>query len=406
MSELPDTPADAGEDIFDVAVVGGGLIGAAAALGCARLGRRVALIDRGRPEPKNGRLAMDVRNVSLSPASRCLLEELDAWPRDALAPFSAMRIWEEQGTEVLEFTAAEVGREVLGWIAENGPLVNALWQALDKEPKVSTVLGAPLSRLEPRASSVLVEAGAARLEAKLLLGVDGARSAVRERLDVPTTELPTGHHALVTAVRTERPHGGVALQRFLLDGPLALLPARDPQQVSVVWSQSQGAAERRLGLSDEAFARELTAAAEGRLGAVLAVDVRQAFPLRQHLVASFNPQPRVLLLGDSARMLHPLAGLGANIGFEDVRALLEQLARVPASADPGGVGIWQPFARRRRSRSLLMLGAMTALKTVYAQSDPYLQWLRNVGVAATVRAGPLKQQLIREALGLGAVARA
>lgn len=392
------------DPVHDLAVVGGGLIGAAAALGAARAGRRVLLLERARPTAAVGRLGIDIRNVSLSPASRTVLERLGVWPAAFAAPFVGMRVWEEQGTQTLVVDAAEVGRSELGWIVENGPLVESCWRALEAAPGVDVELVGGLSGIEVKADRVELETSSGIRAARLLVGVDGARSTVRELTGVESKRLPTGHHALVTVLRTEQPHRGVALQRFLLDGPLALLPSRQPDLVSVVWSQPAEAARRRVGLDDEAFCREAGFATEHVLGEVLAADQRTSFPLVQHLVRRFDPAPRVLLLGDAARVIHPLAGLGANVGFEDVRDFLARLESIPQSADPGAAGIWQRFARQRRARSLLMLSAMTALKQVYAEDDPYLQWLRNVGVSLTSRIRPLKRQVIREALGLGPLA--
>jgi 2-octaprenylphenol hydroxylase len=136
-----------------------------------------------------------------------------------------------------------------------------------------------------------------------------------------------------------------------------------------------------------------------------AVDQRLVFPLQQMLARSFNPAPRVLLIGDAARVLHPLAGLGANLGFEDVRDLLSELSRVQPGSDPGTAAAWPAFARRRRVRSRLMIDIMGGLRRVYASSDPMLQWVRNLGVAWVDSTALLKRQIIREALGLGPLAR-
>ncbi|MEJ2088692.1 MAG: FAD-dependent monooxygenase, partial [Gammaproteobacteria bacterium] len=141
-----------------------------------------------------------------------------------------------------------------------------------------------------------------------------------------------------------------------------------------------------------------------RLGAVVEVDRRLAFPLRQHVVADFNPLDRVLLIGDAARVIHPLAGLGANVGFEDVRDLIGVVGGLPASADLGTPGIWRAYARRRRTRARLMVGAMSGFKNLYAEGDPLLQWLRNAAVGWLNGAAPVKRQLIREALGVGPLA--
>ena len=183
----------------------------------------------------------------------------------------------------------------------------------------------------------------------------------------------------------------------------------------MVWSQSPEAAERRCQLSEPAFCREIEVAIEQRLGRVRAVDDRYSFALNQHLVRNFNPTGRVLLMGDAARVLHPLAGVVDEVeflsvtalerGFEDVRDFSARLAQLPAGADPGAGRVWKAFARQRRARAAVMLSLMTLLRRAYAEDDPYLQWLRSLGVSFTSRFGPLKKQIIREAMGLGPLAQ-
>jgi 2-octaprenylphenol hydroxylase len=357
---------------------------------------------------------MDIRNVAVTPASKALLDELGVWQEQQAIAYSHMRVWEEQGTRSIDFDAADVQRNELGWIVENGPLVASLWKRLRAQDGITIHTADRLVGVEPGTEAVKLHlikhaqqaaADTRAVRARLVVAADGARSAVRQLLNVPVEAFATGHHALATAIRTAKPHRGTAFQRFLLDGPLALLPGRHPQQSSVVWSQSPASAERRAAQADDAFCQEIAAASEHCLGAVEAVDRRLVFPLQQMLAASFNPVPRVLLIGDAGRVLHPLAGLGANLGFEDVRDLLDELGRLLPGADPGATGAWLAFARRRRVRSRLMVDIMGGLRRVYASNDPLLQWVRNIGVAWVDSSALLKRQIIREALGLGPLAR-
>ncbi|MEZ5553656.1 MAG: FAD-dependent oxidoreductase [Pseudomonadales bacterium] len=384
---------------YQAAIVGGGLVGAVAALSLARRGWSVLLLERSRPVPADGRFLMDVRNVALAPASQALLAAVGVWAELQPAPYVRMEVWEERGTEAMSFSAAEVGRRELGWIVENGRALAALWRALDVEPGIRLVLGERLEAIEETAAGIRLCTDGGTYDARLLIGVDGARSTVRELSGTRLATFPTGHEALATLVRTESPHEGVALQRFLLDGPLALLPSREPSISSVVWSQSPDQAGRRLALPEPDFCTEIGRAIEHRLGAIEAVAERHTFPLAQQLVDDFNPTPRVLLLGDAARVVHPLAGLGANIGFEDVRELLDGVDTLPRGTDPGAAGLWRAFARQRRARARFMLRLMSGFKQVYAADSPAAQLLRNVGVGWLNRAAPLKQQFIREALG-------
>jgi 2-polyprenylphenol 6-hydroxylase len=390
--------------VFDVAVVGGGLIGAGAALGLARQGRRVLLVEPAQPAAQTFRLGIDIRTVAVSPATRNLFEALEVWPHLEPAPYRRMEVWEERGTQAMIFDAADVSRRELGWIVENGPATEALWRALRLQDDV-TLCADRVAGVAPGPGSVELDTGGSPVTARLVIAADGASSLVRRHLGVPVQTHDVGHVALATVVRTERPHQGVAYQRFLLDGPVALLPTRDPRLCSVVWSQAPKNAERRNAQSDQDFCAELGRAVQGCLGRVEEVDRRIVFPLQQLLAATFNPHPRVLLIGDAARVLHPLAGLGANVGFEDVRDLLGVLEQVPASGDPGAGGLWRAFDRRRLARARSMLGLMNALRRVYARGDPLSQWVRNLGVGWLNRATPIKRQVMIEAMGLGPVGR-
>jgi ubiquinone biosynthesis UbiH/UbiF/VisC/COQ6 family hydroxylase len=388
----------------DAVVAGAGLVGAAAALGLADRGFDVLLLEPRAPALTPGRLGIDIRNVAVSPASRSVLEGVAAWQPALAAPYRCMEVWEERGTRAMIFEAAELDRDELGWIVEHGPLALGLWQAAQRHPRVA-VRQAGIVAVTPADGAVTVAFDGGSAAAALLVAADGARSDVRTQLGVETRVEPTGQTALATAVRTERPHQGTALQRFLLDGPVALLPSLDGHVSSVVWSQSEAMARQRLDLDDDAFAGELARAVSHRLGEVVAVDARLVFPLRQLLAGTFNPHSRVLLIGDAAHVLHPLAGLGANVGFEDVRDLLRVVAGLPRGADLGADGLWRGYDRRRVTRARMMLSAMDALRRVYARGDPLSQWLRNSGVAWLNRALPIKRQIVLEAMGLGPLGR-
>lgn len=200
----------------DVGIVGAGLVGAAAALGFARRGYSVLVVERNVPKLQRGTLGIDIRNVALSPASAALLGQLDVWGSvAAAAPYRRMHVWEERGTKAMDFSAAEVGRTELGWIVEQSPLATFLWQRLEDDSGVELMAGASLTNLRAGDREVSFVAGDREIGVKLLVGADGARSTVRQMLGVEDETVDTGHHALATVVRTELPHDNVAYQRFL-----------------------------------------------------------------------------------------------------------------------------------------------------------------------------------------------
>jgi ubiquinone biosynthesis UbiH/UbiF/VisC/COQ6 family hydroxylase len=386
----------------DVLVAGGGLVGASAALALTRRGLRVVLVDRGEPAPHRGRLGFDVRTVALNPASAELLTELGVWGALTACPFDRVHVCEELGTRYIEFSAEEVERRELGWIVEMSPSVTALWGALRGEAGLTIVNGA-IDAVTPTVDTVQLVAGGTRIDAALLIAADGANSSIRKHLGVDTGRFETGQAAIATVIETERDHHGTAWQCFLRDGPLALLPlpSRDGRFFSsVVWTQSEAAAAEHQRLGDAAFVVVLERACRARLGAIRAVDQRFSFPLEQLVAASFQPADRVLLIGDAARVLHPLAGQGVNLGFEDIREIIRVAGRVPP-AELGASELWRGFVRRRQLRAQLMVRAMDTFASAYRLADPGLQWLRNVAVDLLNQAPPLKRALIKEALGFG-----
>ena len=401
-----------------LAVVGAGPVGATAALLLAKQGYKVTLIDRQAPQPGPVGLGMDIRNVALSPASAELLQSVGVWPEAFAAAYDSMKIWEQWGVNDLLFDAAEVDRPTLGWIVQVAPLLAGLWQQVQAQAgQIDVVLGQVQSIKTPDPKTLLQDEskdqhsekvtlaiqqqdGVKHVVVDLVIAADGAESVVRKSLGVPATLIPTGQMALTTIVRTENVHENTAWQRFLVDGPLALLPANDAHLCSVVWSQSEAACQRRLALSDAAFCRELEHAFERRLGQIQAVAQRQAFPLRQQLAQTAMPHPRVVLIGDALRVVHPLAGLGVNLGFEDIAELLKIIHANPHFLlDDPSSGL-NKFARQRHLRSESMLRALDGLKRLYAQDKPAISWLRNVGVGIFNNQAWLKRQVIREAMGL------
>ena len=167
---------------------------------------------------------------------------------------------------------------------------------------------------------------------------------------------------------------------------------------SIVWSQTEASAKRRQSLDDEAFCTEIEHAIEHRLGDVTAVDQRFVFPLTQQRVKSCTPHARVVMIGDAMRVVHPLAGLGVNLGLEDVSGLLELARKQP---DLSQLGIWRRYARQRQVRSQMMIQTMAMLQKLYSSANPAVSLLRNFGVESFNALDTIKHQVMREAMGLG-----
>lgn len=384
----------------EVAVVGGGLVGAAVALGLARRGFSVQLLERDGPPPRllDGDDDYDLRVYALAPSCIAFLDRLGVWPAVLArrsSPYRRMRVWEDDPAQALCFDAADARAAALGHIVENGLLAEALWRAL---PDGVARAGAQVADVETDADTVRLrlDDGAA-LRARLLVVADGRGSRLRAQLGIEALSGRYAQTAVVCHVRTALPHRETAWQRFLPSGPLALLPLADGR-ASIVWSSDQ--AEALLALSDADFRRALGEASQQALGEITACTRRVQFPLGlQH--AERYVAPRAVLVGDAAHVVHPLAGQGVNLGFADAAALIEVLdAARAARRDFAAERVLKRYERARRADVSDMLALTDGLYRAFRLPLPGAAQLRGLGFAAVNAAAPLRRELVRRAIGV------
>jgi 2-octaprenyl-3-methyl-6-methoxy-1,4-benzoquinol hydroxylase len=385
----------------DIAVVGAGIVGASLALGLARAGWRVSLVEAQSHSDWRAHQAPDLRVYALAQASAELLRELGLWPvlrQRRLHAYRRMRIWDAGAAGELCFDASDIARPELGWICEQAPLQDALWNALQSETNVEVNCPATVESLElDDAAAVLRLSDGRRLRSRLLLAADGAHSPTRVALGIETDEHDYEQRAVVAYVQHALPHQDCCWQRFLPSGPLAFLPCADGRS-SIVWTLPSAEAERVLSLNDRDFAAELECAFDARLGTIDAVSERAAFPLRRRVAERFV-QGRAALLGDAARNVHPLAGQGLNLGLADVRELLDTLGTAERSQDPGRAAPLARYARARRSDSALAAFAFEGLNRLYSNDVPALTLLRGPALGLIDRVTPLKRFFASHAAG-------
>jgi 2-octaprenylphenol hydroxylase len=393
---------------FDVIVVGGAMAGAGAAALLAATPAtsdlRIALVE---PRPTTVPAAdapLDLRVSALSRASQQLLERTGAWPAVAAraAAYQRMVVWEERqdptGADALVFDAAELGEPDLGHIGENRSIQAALTARAEAAGVV--LLRADFATLEATRDAVRVGLGDGReFRAGLVVGADGAESAVRRQAGIDTRGWDYGQRAVVAHLACGKPHGATAFQRFLDTGPLALLPLADGR-VSLVWSALPERAEELVHCAEGEFAERVTAGSGGVLGRLSPTTPRAAFPLRL-LHARRYASERVALVGDAAHTVHPLAGQGINLAFLDAAALVDVVGgAVAAGDDPGEFRVLRRYERWRKAEALPAIALLDGIKRLFFGGNPVQSRLRRGALGLAQSAGPIKRLLMRRALGV------
>ncbi|WP_185067205.1 2-octaprenyl-3-methyl-6-methoxy-1,4-benzoquinol hydroxylase [Pseudomonas brassicacearum] len=392
----------------DLLIVGAGMVGSALALALQGSGLQVLLLD-GSPmsvKPFDPQAAFEPRVSALSTASQRILDRLGVWDgitARRASPYADMHVWDGSGTGQIHFSAASLHAEVLGHIVENRVVQDALLDRLH-DCDLGLLANARLEQMRRSGDDWLLTLADGRtLRAPLVIAADGANSAVRRLTGVATREWDYQHHAIVTSVRSARPHRMTAWQRFTDNGPLAFLPLdRDGQHdwCSIVWSTTPDEAQRLMALDDSEFCSELERAFEGQLGTVLSVDPRLCVPLRQRHAKRYVAEG-LALIGDAAHTIHPLAGQGVNLGFLDAAVLAEVLLQAAGRGERlADEKVLSRYERRRMPHNLALMAAMEGFERLF-QADPLpVRWLRNTGLKLVDRLPEAKALFVREALGL------
>ncbi|MCA1714917.1 MAG: UbiH/UbiF family hydroxylase [Gammaproteobacteria bacterium] len=386
----------------DVAIVGGGVVGATCALALSRLDLEVVLVEAAEPARWRPDAAPDLRVYAFAPDNAALLAGLDVWPQVVAARAQAyrrMRVWDAAGGGELAFDADAFGRSELGWIVEHGLLVDRIWARLP--------VGGIRMRCPARVEAMTQDENGvelrlddgSRVHAGVAIAADGADSTLRRLAGIAICDHDYAQRGVVAYVSTEHPHQATAWQRFLPGGPLAFLPCADGTS-SIVWTLPRDEAERVLALDDAAFADALTRAFDARLGRIAPVSRRAAFPLRRRLAETYV-SGRVLALGDAAHVVHPLAGQGVNLGLRDVAALAATVAGAMARRmDWATSSRLRRWARTRRSENALAARAFDAINLAFSNDHPLATVLRGPLLGLAGRLPPATRTMWRLAAGL------
>jgi ubiquinone biosynthesis UbiH/UbiF/VisC/COQ6 family hydroxylase len=372
---------------FDVIIVGGGLVGASLALALKNSGLKIALVESRVPEPLPADESWDSRIYAISPGSASFLQDVGVW--QSLGDDNAAR---------LDFSAYDIGHPELAFIVENRQLQTAVWDGLKRQKKHIKVFCpaqcASLAWTEELAELQLGDS--TQLQGSLVVGADGLNSWVREQGKIEVSRHPYQQIGVVANFRTERRHNNIAHQWFRRDGVLALLPLPG-KMVSMVWSRQEEQARQLLDAPEPELCSDASIASNHALGEMRLVTRPVGFPLNFVHVTQLV-RPRVALIGDAAHGIHPLAGQGVNLGLRDARELASTLATRGPQPDCGDYLLLRRYERARKEDILALELVTDGLQKLFANPNPTLVRLRNLGLGLTNRLPVIKDRLIQHAL--------
>ncbi|OUI96430.1 ubiquinone biosynthesis protein UbiH [Acetobacter indonesiensis] len=394
----------------DVCIVGAGPVGATLACRLAKEGIKVAIIDRVALAPME-HPDFDGRAYAIAAGPKKLLEEAGVWdvlPLDS-CPIEEILVTDGRPGEpasslFLEFTRDDASQP-FGWMAEARALRVALNETMHDHPNL-TVLAPAEAKIERKAEGAIVRLTDGRqFRASVVVAADGRKSRLRSEAGIPLTKLSYGQTAIVCAIAHEFPHDNGALEHFLPAGPFAQLPMagteNHPYLSAIVWSDKDGLAERFAALPDQAFAREIERRmGNTRLGKVTPVGRRWTYPLSAQYAQRYT-DTRLLLVGDAAHGIHPIAGQGLNLGFRDIIALSEILITAHGKGeDLGSPALLARYQARCRPANMLMLAATDTLDRLFSNNNPVVRLARDLGIAGVNRFPKLRKAFVRHAMGI------
>ena len=386
----------------DIAIVGGGLNGPTLAIALEQRGLNVTVIDA-LPAPKRGMRDFDGRSYALAHASMRLLRGIDLWDaiKDHTQPMLEIKVTDGRaGTGpspwMMHFDHTEIEEGPMGYMCQDRHLRQALLAKMDGAARITQMSG---ETVVAQSSGQLTLASGKTVTAKLIVGADGRASGTAERAGIKRTGWGYGQTAIVCAVEHELPHGGIAHQFFMPTGPLAILPLPD-NCCSIVWSETETRATKIIAMDDTDFLDALRPAFGSFLGELTLVGKRFSYPLGLTIANRFIAD-RVVLIGDAAHGVHPIAGQGLNAGLRDVAALVDVLSDAKARGeDIASAAVLARYEQWRRFDTATLAAATDTFNKLFSNDNPLLRAVRDMGMGVINATPRLRRTFIREAAGL------
>ncbi len=399
---------------FDLIIVGGGMVGLATAAALVESDLSIAIVESQPLDIAKASLLLNtleiapqdyqIRVSAISPINQQFLSKLGAWqklPNNRVANYEKMTVWDGEGSGEITFNAAQLSQPHLGSIVENSAIQAALLQSLSRANHIQIFDQTTIESIHVDSKKTELNlVNDTQLSCQLLVGADGANSFVRKNLNIGCAEQPYNQLAFVATVETELSHNNTAWQRFTQYGPLAFLPLPKKNLCSIVWTLDNSKAQTISQLSSDDFAKELTKAFEYRLGKVKMHSEFRGFPLIKRHADSYL-KSRVVLLGDAAHTIHPLAGQGVNLGFQDAACFSKNLIKIIKNKrDFSLIENLRQFERERKFHNKITQDSMSGFKYLFGNNNLPLTLIRNFGLTAFDKNQLIKTEIAKIAMGV------
>lgn len=400
MDKKHPKPATKQRNRYDVAIVGGGPAGLTLAATLAQLGLSIALIERA-PFPSQLLPAFDGRTTAIAYQGYKLLEDTGLWREmEKLAsPINTIRVADQNTRHVLDFDSAELGKGPFGHIVENRHLRHTLLAALRRAKNVTFMNPASVTALDTTGTyATLTLDNGSKIEATLVAAADGRASPIRQMLGIKTFDLTYNQHAIVCTLQATEPHNDLALEHFLPEGPFATLPMQN-NQVSIVWTVKPETADAVMALDDEDFLQALKNAGGAYLGDISLVTGRFRYPLSLKHAARYTA-PHVVLMGEAAHAIHPIAGQGFNLGLRDIECLRDLISQAMARGlRVDDASVLHGYEKLRRRDNQRMAAATDVLDRLFSNDIWPVARARQWGLSVVAAIPPLRRFFMRQAMG-------
>lgn len=390
----------------DIVIIGGGMVGLTLAGLLADTDCQIKIIEHSIPSISESEISYRVS--AINHRSQNILEEIGVWQliaENRLSAYQKMSVWEKDSFAKIQFDnndpiIRQLGLAQLGFIIENNQIQTALWKKISEQKNVEIILSKPKTLGFSDNGAFLTLENGEMLAAKLVVGADGANSWVRNQAKIPLVSRDYQHSALVCNVKTEELHEKTARQIFASDSILAFLPLNDENLCSIVWSLPPLKAQQLADCDEKSFNQALTIAFDNQLGLCHLQSSRAIYPLVARYARDFA-RPRLALIGDAAHTIHPLAGLGVNLGLADAQFLAQEIKyHLQNHLDIGEYRHLRQFERARKVEAVKLLTAMEGIKQLFSGDNPLKKLVRGIGMSATNQNALLKKFLIEQAIGV------